>query len=417
MNNLKTMLILSKESINKNLELKNSYEKQKQIEKQQRETTEYNQKSKEALMILSLGLKIDKYEPADPNDDYYDAREFYHCSNERWIVTIRNLLYDADLGTILQVLKLVDKLSNQEANFYCDLWCQNTGKHRLEQLKTLLNSSYQDYIQIEFGQYFNLPKLLRDRGYKVIENDYTFDGDKCLGYLEISNPQLSETKCILQISHYHGISVSLVKYIGYNFMKENISYNVEYKNSNDLDEFRKAIDAIIEHIDGKYGYFENGFYYTNENIEGLFRQFEDKFEYLNDSTDGYQYNLMNNENPTEQELEQDKKLYDLCTINHYEGAEIYKKYTILLNRDAYWFGEISNEYEIEFIYNLNLDKENCIVNITQTISQYVGQNDHAYEKDFENTLKEDKNNYTIKGKFTEVEKTLIEFLVELSDIK
>lgn len=417
MKNLKSMLELTKETMSKNKGIKQNYENQKQLERLERTTTEYNESSKEVRMIRSLGLNIDKYEPQDINDDYYEAKEYYYCSNDRYDVTIRNILYDADLGTILQVLKLVEKSTNEEINFYCDLWCENTHAHRLEQLKILLNGSYQDYLQLEFGRYYNLPQDLRDNGYEVNEKDYVFDGDKCLGCLEIINPQLSKTKCLLQISHYHGVSISLVNYIGYKSMGENITYNVEYKDSYNLKELCKAIDAIIDHIDGRYGYLEDNYHYTNRDVERLFEKFKEQFEYLEDFTDSYQYNLMNNDNPTEEEIMHDNELDELCKINHYKGAEIYKKYQILLNRDAYWFGGISNEYEIEFIYNLNLDKDNCIVNIIQIISQYVGQNDHNNDLDFENILEENKNEFTLKGTFTEVEDILITFLTELSTIK
>jgi hypothetical protein len=206
---LKQILKETKQSVQDNKKLVEENKVLEQQAKEERKTNQYNSTSREVIMIQSLGLTIDTYEPADPNDEYYEAHDYYYCSNERWSVTIRDMLYDADLGTILQVLDLTDKVTDEKVDFYCDLWCRNTHKIRLEQLKYLLSHTKQEYIDHEFKKYYTIPKLLRERGYVVEEENYEFDADKCLGKLKIKNSEITNKFCILTISHYYGISTYL----------------------------------------------------------------------------------------------------------------------------------------------------------------------------------------------------------------
>jgi hypothetical protein len=417
---LKEMLKNTEKAVKENTIIIEQQNKQKVEEKEIRTTTEYDTNSREVEMILSLGLKIDKFTPQDPNDSYYDAREYYYCSNDKWNVEIRNLLWDADLGTILQVLKLINKENGQEVDFYCDLWCQNTGENKLRQFKYLLNHTYNEYIENEFGLYFTLPKLLREKGFDVIENDFKFNTSECLGNLEISQHN-KNTKSYLTISHDWSIRVSLHSKLKEDIFNKNISYDVKYKSKQDIDTLAEVINKHLEHIEGKVGYLEDGRYYTNHDIERLFDEYERKFDNVTDMSDSYKYDYWNIEEysdrkPTEEETNEYNRMCKIAEINHHTGAEIYKKYEVLINHNAYHFGGVGIHYEFEIIYNLNIDKDNCILNVKQTTSKYVGRNNVLHDENLENEISEEVNTYSIKGTFTHIEDTLTEFLDGLSKL-
>lgn len=418
---LKEMLQRTKESLKENAIIEEKQIKQEVEKVEARTTTEYDINSREVKMILSLGLEIYKFTPQDPNGNYYDAEEYYYCSNDKWNVKIRNLLYDPDLGTILQVLELTNKTDGQVVDFYCDLWCQNTGDIRFRQFKYLLSHTYDEYIKEEFGLYLTLPKLLRDKGFNVIENDFVFNPIRCIGNLEISQPSKPKIKSYLRISHDYGCYVSLNSVLKESMFNKNISYDVKYNSDKDLDALVEIINKHLEHIEGKIGYFEDGRYYTNKDIERLFDNYERKFDHVTDMSDSYKYEYWNiseydDRKPTKEETDKYNRMCDLAEINHYTGAEIYKKYEMSINYDAYHFGGVGTKYEFEIIYNLNIDKDNCILNVKQTTTEYVGRNNVLNDDSLENEVKEETNTYSVKGTFTYIEDTLTEFLDELSKI-
>jgi hypothetical protein len=413
---LNQMIETTKKSLKDNIIIAEEKTKQEIKLKEDRKTTVYNSNSEEVNMIQSLGLKIDTYEPQDPDVEYYNAQEFYYCSNNRWQVYIRNLLYDADLGTILQVLNLTDKITGEKINFYCDLWCRNTGQDRLRQFKLLLEHSLNEYKEIEFGKYFNLPNLLKDNGYVVEENNFSFDTEECIGNLIVCNPNISETKCEIKIRHYNDKIINISKLKTNRYLDETISYSVNYNGEQDIQILCQQINKLIEHIDGKFGYLEDRFY-TNEDVDRFFEEYKDKFDYIEDMTESYSYAHFYNENPSEEDIKEYKRISEMANINHYKGAEIYKKYELIVDRDTYHFGGIGNTYEFEIIYNTNIDKDNCILNITHILSDYVGWNNRDEDDyNFDNEKSEFVTKETIKGKYTYVMKTLSDFLDQLLEI-
>jgi hypothetical protein len=418
---LKEMLQRTKESLKENAIIEKLQVKQEVEKVEARTTTEYDIDSREVKMILSLGLRIDKFTPQDPNGNYYDAEEYYYCSNDKWDVKIRNLLYDADLGTILQVLELTNKADGQVVDFYCDLWSRNTTDNRLRQFKFLVTHTYDEYIIEEFGIYFTLPKLLRDKGFDVIENDFTFNSIGCIGNLEISNPNKPKIKSYLRISHDWNISVSLSSILKENILNKNNGYSVKYNSEKDIDTLVQVINKHLEHIEGKIGFLEDGRYYDNKNIERLFDAYERKFDHVTDMSDSYKYKYWNiseyeDRKPTQEETDEYNRISKIANINHYNGAEIYKLYEMSINYDAYHFGGVGTHYEFEIIYNLNIDKDNCILNVKQITTEYVGRNNVLNDDNLENEVKEETNTYSVKGTFTYIEDTLTEFLDELSKI-
>lgn len=418
---LKEMLQRTEKALKENSTIIEQQTKQRVEETEARTTTEYDMDSREVKMILSLRLKIDKFIPQNPNDDYYDAIEYYYCSNDKWNIEIRNLLYDADLGTILQVLKLTNKISGQEVDFYCDLWSRNTSDNRLRQFKYLLNHTYDEYIKEEFGIYFTLPTLLREKGFIVEEVNFTFDTIKCLGHLEISQPNSETIKSYLTINHDWGIHMSLSSILKETIFNKNICYSIKYNSGQDIDTLAEIIDKHLEHIKGKVGYLEDGRYYTNDYVERVFDKYKRKFDNVTDMSDSYKYTYWNiseyeDREPTEEETNEYNRMCDMAEINHYTGAEIYKKYEVLVNHNAYHFGGVGTTYEFEVIYNLNIDKDNCILNIKQITSEYIGRNNVLHDDSLENEISEEVNTYSIKGTFTNIEDTLTEFLDELSKI-
>jgi len=415
------MLQRTTESLKENSIIEEKQIKQEAEKVEARTTTEYDIDSREVEMILSLGLKIDKFTPQDTDGNYYDAEEYYYCSNDKWNVKIRNLLYDPDLGTILQVLELTNKTDGQVVDFYCDLWCQNTGDTRFKQFKYLLNHTYDEYIKEEFGLYFTLPKLLREKGFDVIENDFTFNPIRCIGNLEISQPSKPKIKSYLIISHDYGCYVSLSSILKDTMFNKNIGYSANYNSEKDIDILAEMINKHIEHIEGKIGYLEDERYYDNKDIERLFDSYKRKFDHVTDMSDSYKYEYWNiseynDREPTTEETDEYNRMCDLAEINHYTGAEIYKKYEVLINHNAYHFGGVGTTYEFEVIYNLNIDKDNCILNVKQTTTEYAGRNNVLNDESLENEIKEETNTYSINGTFTYIEDTLTEFLDELSKI-
>jgi hypothetical protein len=188
-----------------------------------------------------------------------------------------------------------------------------------------------------------------------------------------------------------------------------------YAGESDINTLSKQIDAILMHIDGQIGFKEGNKYYSNKDIEKLFNKYEGKFDYIRDCSDDYSSAYCYNESKTEEDVKEYEKLKLIADINKYNGAEIYKKYEINLNHDAYHFGGIDNTYEIEIIYNLNLDKENCLLKVVHTQNEYYGRNnllneDIGEEENVQNSIT---NTFESKGKFTEIASLIEEFLKEL----
>jgi hypothetical protein len=416
MSNFDMILKKTKESLKESkLFDENKIESQNK-KKENRKTTTYDKNSREVEMILNLGLKIDLYEPADPEADDYDAMEFYFCSNDRWNVYIRNLLYDADLGSVLQVLDLTDKFSGEKVHFYCDLWCKNTSKSKLEQLKILLDISFEDYIDLEFGIYFDLPELLTHRGYIVKNHNYTFDATSCLGFLEISNPELNKKTCKLTISHANSVETLLQKMEDI-FSLNKVIYRFEYKEEDDIVTLCEMIDCFLLQIDGKHGFFENGVHYTNTQVDDFFKARKKLFPYTNDETNSWN-NQWDRENMSDNDWEAYRKMKLFTEINHYNGAEIYKKYKIHLNRDSCHSGGIDNIYEFEIFYNTNFDKENCVITIKHTEASYIGYNNINRENEnIDNTIYKNEMDVVLKGSYLEVMGSLDQFLKDLAELE
>ena len=70
---LKEMLQRTTESLKENSIIEEKQIKQEAEKVEARTTTEYDIDSREVEMILSLGLKIDKFTPQDTDGNYYDA--------------------------------------------------------------------------------------------------------------------------------------------------------------------------------------------------------------------------------------------------------------------------------------------------------------------------------------------------------
>ena len=420
---LKQMLTNTSQAMTKNKELKQL--KQTELEKsnQLELTNEYDKTSKPVKVIESLGLKIDSFLLHD-NSGHYDSYDYhneetYYVSNDLWDIELKYSFSDSTF--------LVSKLTNKETGekiedfcFYCDLFCGITSEERLNQFKYLITHSLDEYINYEFNQYHALPELLRLKGYEVFEEDFNFNINGCNGFLIVRNYKITRKPCRVKISQNTENTLLRLSNITNNpnigfYFDEKIEYVVDYKSEKDINLLMSNIDKILEHIDGKFGYHENKRYFNNSDVESLFDKFENKFEYLVDITNGYQYL----ERETEEDFEEYNRLKELAEINHFKGSEIYKKH--LLNNDkndVYWRGGIKNEFEIEFIYNLNIDKDYCIVNITNSIIEYRGQrccNSNRYE-DIENEISNKETTTTIKGSFLECCSQIEEFLNELAKI-
>jgi hypothetical protein len=417
---LNEMIIATKTSKIENDSLKEKRKVQRMEEKENRAIIEITESSKEVSLIRSLGLSINKYIPSDPEAEYYDAEEYYYCSNDKWDVTVRNLLYDADLDTILQVLDLTDKNTGEKIDFYCDLWCGNTPNSRLEQLKYLLNHSEKEFIDNEYGKYYSIPKMLRKKGYEIEEKDYTFNFEGCKGYLLIKNSVITNKRCELSIDHHMGETVYLkseiCEYRPYD--SDRIIYPVDYKGEQNIGELIIQIDSILKHIDGQIGFKENNTYYSNDDLERFFDDFEIEQASIVDITDAYDSEYFYNEHPSEEDVKEFERMEKIAAINKYTGSEIYKKYEITLFHDTYHYGGIDNVYEIEFTYNMSLDPKYCLLKIACTKNEYFGRN-NLIEKDCpqdENVKSSVINIYKTKGKFSEIFNIVEEFLNGLKHI-
>jgi hypothetical protein len=413
--NLEMMLNNTKTAVEK---AKNFADNQKRIkleEKEERKTLNYDPTCREVIMIKSLGLNIDLFEPADPNDDSYDSPEYYYCSNDRWKVFIRNI-FDTDLGSVLQVLDLIDKTTDEKVHFYCDLWCKNTPKTRIEQLNVLLNCSAQEFIDQEFGIYYSLPQLLRERGFTVEEKDYSFDTDKCKGFLKIKNESMSQTTCELVISHYNIISTFLRNQTDKFSFADKLIYYFTYNGEQCIEELSNMINSFIEHIDNKFGFYENNTYYSNKDVDKFFKLYKKKLQNLYDITNRWNYEFYKDDDIDPELMDKYLAMQDIVTINHFKGAEIYKKYQFYFNREAISDGGIDNSYTFEIIYNKTIDKENCILNIVSTTDTYIGSSnlpDNNNGEQISNLLNSAESSVTMKGSYTFIENTLREFIEQL----
>lgn len=387
---LNNMLIDSKQT----MEISNAYVKslqEQELQKQQnlKETSIYHEDSPSVITIKKLGLQIDSYLPAGHNKDEEDL-EYYYCSNERWNIVLRRF-YECELGYCFQCIQLIEKNTMEENVYYHQL----DNDHLIESFKQIISCSKQDYIDKTFGKYYSIPSLLRENGFIVTEHNFTFTYDKCLGYLEIKNEHISKSVCELHIFDYGNYIKS--KTVKYDFNK--ILYNFTYENESDINNLIHIINSLLEHIDGKYGFYENEIYYKNIDIENFFKSYKSKIHNLIDSTTHglYSHSSYDMESTAAEEEEYSRK-NTIANINHANGIEMYKEYKLYLNQDTNDITGIRLIYTFEIMYNKNYDAENCILNI-----KYNKNNKN-------NSLDNSQQEHTIKGSFTYIINELRTFL-------
>lgn len=359
--------------------------------------------------ILSWGLSVEKYESSKEYDDYDYCKEKclgiierYTCGYNNWIIHIAYTESKDEFNA---------GLYDDKHNDY--IWFNLNSINELEDFKNIIyNYTLRKYVLEKYQKYSSIARLLKERGY-FVENidilDFSISG-KCEIIVEKSRIPMH-------------IRINDISYTNENIYialqnRYDIVYGLNYQSENDIDILCDNIEKFFEHINGRFGYFENGQYYNNSHVEEFIEGYSGKLEHVEDRSTDYQWIGYGNEDLTPQEEMEYIQKKEMYTINHYKGVEIYKKYSFYINYDeAYHLGGIVNEFEIEFIYNLNIDKDNCIINIEHNIIEYEGWNGHSWDVDFKNEISRNQNVETIKGSFTYCQKELEKFLDGLCEIK
>lgn len=375
--------------------------------------------SKELLkLIKKFDFKIESYNQdgrLDYSDEYYycdSINETYYCNKNNWNFTINNLA-DVDIEEgIYSISELKNIITNETIDFYCDLGCRNTGEDRREEFIELLNyNSLDDYVKVKFKEYIELPNLLKEKGYNVKEEDYSFglnDTKGCLyvgdnTYIRLYRAWGDEIRMVVTNDKKWDVNSSNNGLYG----TGKKAYWFDYKTKNDLDELIKCIECFKEDKSGKIGYFENNNYYKNGDIIDYFDSIMNLIKKNKETYDIYNHSLLEIEHtkPWDRGYNDDPK-----NINKYLGIEIWTSTEITFNDSSWGEGNIKNKSIIEVEYNTKENKDKCKLTIVNYIYE---DDDDIYEYDDEKEesyYKNENSKIEIYGTFLEIYEYIKEYM-------
>lgn len=210
-------------------------------------------------------------------EEYCPSVEEYIVNNDKYSFKISNLL-DADIDEGIFAVYNVENIKTEEKiEYYCDLSCRNTARCKFDRFLTLIDSdSEDDYVKKIYKDYIDISKKLEENGIKVLKDSVMYKAEKIRGFIELEN------------------RIFIVPYLGWNYdirivVTNDPTWEVNsYNGKNKIGYYiyRPDIQTIIDninafklHIEGKFGYLEDGKYYNNKDVQEYFNKFCDKDEY------------------------------------------------------------------------------------------------------------------------------------------
>ena len=346
--------------LNKNLREVIRIEKEKEennlidfiLKKEQRDS--YDENTKEVQTIKGLNFEINSYEKG-PLD--YKNHDTYYCQYKDWVFIIK-YYNDPDIEEgILALYNPINIKTKKVIEYYCDLWCNNTSREKLEDLIFLLDNGLEAFINKKYSFVNKLPDLLKDKGLEVISENYSFAPYTYNGYLKVilNDDKFIKKSCILKIKNVSSDGATIIlqekenNFYDY-FQKK---YSFIYNGEEDIEELIKCITCFIEEINGLYGFYENGKFYQGKDIDMLIEEMKDKVKknYYED----YNCHKVNINNSLINKAREE---------DHYKGIDIYREFTIVFD-NCYHENEktIRQTFNITFKYDKNTDENNCLLNI------------------------------------------------------
>ena len=377
-------------------------------------------------IIISLDCKLLEYGKRIDDIDYYEeydpTLEYYSLEKNNYKFIVKNFK-DVDIPEgIFAVYNLVDTNANKEIDFYLDLGCRNTGDAKKEDFILLLNSSSEEEFLInKYQKYINIPNILKDTPFEVIENKVNFASNRIKGYYKID-----EDIFIVPYDAWFGETrLVITNDCSWDVNSSNDSNNIGYYLNKDIldnkKELLKALKCFKKHLEGNYGYLEGDKYYKTNDITKILNKYiktkDGKY------TDIYNHHYISFENLGTF----DGRGYgDIPYINIYEGLELAKHFTFTIDSNArnYDINSLINFSDIVFKYDKKEDENNCILLINNY--QYNENDDYSYydedeadtitslNKNIEEEFKIDSIEF--RGTFTECKNILVQYIDKMLEI-
>lgn len=401
-------------------EIKEKIEKQQFEEELERKPNKnYDAASPSVKRIEELGFTIlSYYEDEHPYDtDYYGKMDVYLCEYKDWKFKVE-WFADPDIDEgILALREPKNKITGEKLDFYCDLFCKNTGERLLNNFLTVFDIGLEKFIQQEYHQYLALPSLLREKGYRVTEHDFQFDLRECKGAIEVGegifiriyegkNQRSKMTFTVTNDQRWSAGSFALP-------INNKKAYFFDYKGKEDIDELCLCIDSFQRHMKGTYGFKETrlttegetvAVYYKNRDFTRIFEEIQGKIK----QTDYEKWNkrFVRYEGGSKWGWDENKE----NSVNCYEGIEISKTISFSINDSSQWtIGDKITTYHINFEYDVKKNPNVCRLEIIQFISTEEERRYYDVSKSY-NPFRRDV--YESYGTFSELTKEVKDFLHE-----
>jgi hypothetical protein len=315
----------------------------------------------------------------------------------------------------------------------CDLYCNNTNPSVLDNFLNLIESrTIDEFFNKKYAHYFELPGLLTNKGFKVIDNmdktpvlkinDYDFKF-----YIEVKDNKGSclliphsdsykSSDCCLFVCHtldqinekdqdkdrsWSYTKKSIDSFVFNHNMMEN-AYKFNYKDNNQIEELSICIRSFIDHTNGEYGYYDS-----------------DLGEFVND-------------NKIVEYCKRYNKLSLHTYIDNYNGpnfdvlitCNLEDRFNYALMYDHLDMEYISDLYAIRMWYDKKIDAENCYLTIqgkcynsTDLANAYYHNTENFKLESFiENNVKKISDMVTIKGSYSECFEALQNFIDNIMKI-
>lgn len=144
-------------------------------------------------------------------------------------------------------------------------------------------------------------------------------------------------------------------------------YYLDNKLHENIQELIKCIESFKKHLSGQIGYLEDGNYYSNKDIVKYFESLKDGELGDEKWINGYviidfDKNFVHGEN----------EAHKFSILNKYIGVEIKLKVCLTFNcKSNFSIGDTNNQSIITIIYDKNIDSNNCILNIKNSLYKEV----------------------------------------------
>lgn len=378
-------------------------------------------------IVKELNFNIIEYAKrtnVDTWHEYEPVLEYYSVEYNNYKFIIRNL-HDCDIEEgIFAVYGVTNKLNNEYTKFFLDLGCRNTCSVKKHDFLLLLNSENEhEYLIKKYDIYNRIPELLKNNGCDILENKLEFCSDKIKGFIKVDEN-------IYVIPYFAGrdeVRVVISNINSWDVNSSNrgnkIGYYIEYNDASDIKNIITAIDAMKKHVDGKFGYLEDGVFYKNRDIEKILdiNSRRDERGCWLDAVNHYRIRI----NKVNQ---WDARGYGKHRyISVLDGLEMAVHFALIINDSAQWSeGDIINYSDIVFKYDKNIDDENCIL-LIKNYQYHQDENIHVPSDEdyvFEeidlpfSDLNEEYfiDSVELRGSFTELREKLIDYMNNMCEI-